>query len=153
MIHDEIMKVLESAVGQQANDLADALFRNIMPDGKNTLHVLRFVDCLDKGRSEIVYINLDDDVENDVDDDSVVDDDCDDDDSVVVDDVVENGDVDNDVDDNNVDDDDDSDDGDIVVVLVVVVDDYDDDNDDSDDDSIDLLSAGLMDIQRMVSEV
>jgi len=40
MIHDEIMKVLESAVGQQANDLADALFRNIMPDGKNTLHVL-----------------------------------------------------------------------------------------------------------------
>jgi hypothetical protein len=40
MIHDEIMKVLESAVGQQANDLADALFRNIMPDGKNTLHAL-----------------------------------------------------------------------------------------------------------------
>lgn len=40
MIHDEIMKVLESPVGQQANDLADALFRNIMPDGQNTLQVL-----------------------------------------------------------------------------------------------------------------
>jgi len=40
MIHDEIMKVLESAVGQQSNDLADALFRNIMPDGRNTLEVL-----------------------------------------------------------------------------------------------------------------
>lgn len=40
MIHDEIMKVLESAPGQQANDLADALFRNIMPDGRNTLETL-----------------------------------------------------------------------------------------------------------------
>lgn len=40
MIHDEIMKTLESAAGQQANDLADALFRNIMPDGRNTLQVL-----------------------------------------------------------------------------------------------------------------
>jgi hypothetical protein len=40
MIHDEVMKVLESPVGQQANDLADALFRNIMPDGQNTLQVL-----------------------------------------------------------------------------------------------------------------
>lgn len=40
MIHDEIMKVLESAAGQQANDLADALFRNIMPDGRNTLETL-----------------------------------------------------------------------------------------------------------------
>jgi len=48
MIHDEIMKVLESAVGQQANDLADALFRNIMPDGKNTLHVLHSEGMIQK---------------------------------------------------------------------------------------------------------
>jgi hypothetical protein len=34
------MTVLESPVGQQANDLADALFRNTMPDGQNTLTVL-----------------------------------------------------------------------------------------------------------------
>jgi hypothetical protein len=48
MIHDEIMKVLESPVGQQANDLADALFRNIMPDGKNTLHVLHTEGMIQK---------------------------------------------------------------------------------------------------------
>lgn len=48
MIHDEIMKVLESAIGQQANDLADALFRNIMPDGKNTLHVLHSEGMIQK---------------------------------------------------------------------------------------------------------
>jgi len=40
MIHDEIMKTLESASGQAAADLADALFRNIMADGRNTLEVL-----------------------------------------------------------------------------------------------------------------
>jgi hypothetical protein len=48
MIHDEIMKVLESPVGQQANDLADALFRNIMPDGKNTLQVLHVEGMIQK---------------------------------------------------------------------------------------------------------
>lgn len=48
MIHDEIMKVLESAVGQQSNDLADALFRNIMPDGKNTLQVLHVEGMIQK---------------------------------------------------------------------------------------------------------
>ena len=48
MIHDEIMKVLESAVGQQANDLADALFRNIMPDGRNTLQVLHAEGMIQK---------------------------------------------------------------------------------------------------------
>jgi hypothetical protein len=48
MIHDEIMKVLESPVGQQASDLADALFRNIMPDGKNTLQVLHVEGMIQK---------------------------------------------------------------------------------------------------------
>jgi|688.fasta_scaffold266280_4 hypothetical protein len=48
MIHDEIMKVLESAPGQQANDLADALFRNIMPDGRNTLQVLHAEGMIQK---------------------------------------------------------------------------------------------------------
>lgn len=37
MIHDEVMKVLESAAGQQAANLSDALFRHIMPNGENTL--------------------------------------------------------------------------------------------------------------------
>ena len=40
LVHDEIMKVLESPSGQAAENLADALFRNIMADGRNTLEVL-----------------------------------------------------------------------------------------------------------------
>lgn len=38
--HDAVMTVLESAVGQQAESLADALFRNYMPDGINSLEAL-----------------------------------------------------------------------------------------------------------------
>ena len=37
MIHDEAMAVLESAVGQNAKELADALFRTTMADGTNCL--------------------------------------------------------------------------------------------------------------------
>ena len=37
LLHDEVMKALESPVGQNAKELADALFRHIMPDGTNTL--------------------------------------------------------------------------------------------------------------------
>ena len=40
MLHDEVMKVIESPAGQTAKSLADALFRNIMPDGNNTLGAL-----------------------------------------------------------------------------------------------------------------
>jgi hypothetical protein len=40
MIHDETMKCLESAVGQQAKELADALFRTTMADGENCLGTL-----------------------------------------------------------------------------------------------------------------
>lgn len=40
LVHDEIMKVLESAAGQAAENLADALWRNVMADGRNTLEVL-----------------------------------------------------------------------------------------------------------------
>lgn len=40
LMHDEIMKTLESAAGQAAENLADALWRNIMADGRNTLEVL-----------------------------------------------------------------------------------------------------------------
>lgn len=38
--HDAIMKVLESPVGQQAQNFSDALFRNYMPDGNNCLEAL-----------------------------------------------------------------------------------------------------------------
>jgi hypothetical protein len=40
MMHDEIMKTLESPSGQAAESFADALWRNIMADGRNTLEVL-----------------------------------------------------------------------------------------------------------------
>lgn len=40
LIHDEVMKVLESPVGQQAKDFSDALFRTIMADGRNALEAL-----------------------------------------------------------------------------------------------------------------
>lgn len=39
-IHDPIMKVLESPVGQQEEELANALHRNILPDGRNMLTTL-----------------------------------------------------------------------------------------------------------------
>jgi len=51
MIHDEVMKVIESDVGQNAKELADALFRTTMADGTNcltTLHkggLLKKVPC------------------------------------------------------------------------------------------------------------
>ena len=40
MIHDEVMKCLESDVGQQAKEFSDALFRQTMADGRNTLSAL-----------------------------------------------------------------------------------------------------------------
>lgn len=48
MVHDESMKVLESDVGQQAKDLADALFRHIMPDGSNCLQYIHQAGYLKK---------------------------------------------------------------------------------------------------------
>lgn len=39
-IHDSIMKTLESDVGQQATNLADALHRNLLPDGRAQLVAL-----------------------------------------------------------------------------------------------------------------
>lgn len=40
MYHDEIMRVLESAAGQQAQSFSDALFRTTLPDGMNCLQAL-----------------------------------------------------------------------------------------------------------------
>ena len=40
MVHDEVMKTLESDVGQNAKELADALFRTTMADGTNCLTAL-----------------------------------------------------------------------------------------------------------------
>lgn len=40
LIHDEVMRCLESAVGQQAKEFSDALFRVTMADGRNALQAL-----------------------------------------------------------------------------------------------------------------
>ena len=40
MIHDEVMKALESPVGQNAKDFSDVLFRTTMADGRNALEVI-----------------------------------------------------------------------------------------------------------------
>lgn len=56
MIHDEVMKVVESAAGQSAKSLADALFRNIMPDGNNTLGSLHKGGFLKKVQTKQVIL-------------------------------------------------------------------------------------------------
>lgn len=40
VIHDSVMSTLESEVGQQAKEFADALFRQTMGDGRNALNAL-----------------------------------------------------------------------------------------------------------------
>ena len=40
MIHDEVMKALESPIGQNAKEFSDVLFRTTMADGRNALEVL-----------------------------------------------------------------------------------------------------------------
>lgn len=45
-VHDELMRVLESEAGQDAENLADAAYRHIMPDGNNclvTIHRERYM--------------------------------------------------------------------------------------------------------------
>lgn len=39
-VHDSLMQVLESPMGQQAKNFADALFRSMLPDGRNALEGL-----------------------------------------------------------------------------------------------------------------
>jgi len=48
LVHDEAMKVLESELGQNAKELADALFRHIMPDGNNCLTYIHKAGYLKK---------------------------------------------------------------------------------------------------------
>lgn len=40
LIHDEIMKALESPIGQNATEFSDVLFRTVMADGRNALEVM-----------------------------------------------------------------------------------------------------------------
>ena len=56
MLHDEVMKVIESPAGQTSKSLADALFRNIMPDGNNTLGALHKGGFLKKVQTKQVIL-------------------------------------------------------------------------------------------------
>jgi hypothetical protein len=40
LIHDEVMRAVESPQGQEAKEISDVLFRTIMADGNNCLHSL-----------------------------------------------------------------------------------------------------------------
>lgn len=54
--HDAIMKVLESDVGQQAEEFADALHRNLLPDGRNILETLHREGMLKKVNTEQIIM-------------------------------------------------------------------------------------------------
>ena len=54
--HDAIMKVLESDIGQQAKEFADALHRNLLPDGRPILETLHQERMIKKIKTEEVII-------------------------------------------------------------------------------------------------
>lgn len=54
--HDAIMSVIESPVGQQENSLADALHRNLLPDGRVILEALHGEGMLKKVTTESVIM-------------------------------------------------------------------------------------------------
>jgi hypothetical protein len=55
-IHDPLMKVLESPVGQAAEEFADALNRNILPDGRNMLQTLHAERLMKRVQTEQVLM-------------------------------------------------------------------------------------------------
>jgi hypothetical protein len=55
-IHDTVMKVLESPVGQQESVLADALHRNLLPDGRAILEALHKEGMLKKVSTEHIIM-------------------------------------------------------------------------------------------------
>jgi len=54
--HDTIMRVLESPEGQTANELADVLHRNLLPDGRNILETLHHERMLKRVRTDTVTV-------------------------------------------------------------------------------------------------
>lgn len=56
LVHDDVMKVLESPVGQNSAELADALFRHTMADGRNCLEALHKQGLLKKVNTNQVII-------------------------------------------------------------------------------------------------
>lgn len=56
LMHNEVMQVIESPVGQNATDLADAMFRHTMADGRNCLEVAHKSGYLKKVNTNQVII-------------------------------------------------------------------------------------------------
>jgi len=54
--HDAIMKVLESDIGQQAEEFADALHRSLLPDGRLALETLHQERMIKKVRSADILV-------------------------------------------------------------------------------------------------
>ena len=54
--HDPIMKVLESDVGQQAENLGDALFRSLLPDGRPILQTLHAEGMIKKVQTKNITV-------------------------------------------------------------------------------------------------
>jgi len=54
--HDTIMRVLESPVGQAADEFADALNRNLLPDGRNILGALHAERMMKRVNTEQVLM-------------------------------------------------------------------------------------------------
>ena len=55
-MHDTIMKVIESSAGQQAENLGDALFRSLLPDGRPMLQTLHAEGMIKKVQSKQVVV-------------------------------------------------------------------------------------------------
>lgn len=55
-MHDAIMRVIESDVGQQAENLGDALFRSLLPDGRPMLQTLHAEGMIKKVQSKQVTV-------------------------------------------------------------------------------------------------
>lgn len=54
--HDAIMKVIESPVGQQAENLGDALFRSLLPDGRAMLQTLHVEGMIKKVQTNQIVV-------------------------------------------------------------------------------------------------
>lgn len=55
-MHDRIMQVIESPIGQQAENLGDALFRSLLPDGRPMLQTLHQEGMMKKVQAKQVVV-------------------------------------------------------------------------------------------------
>lgn len=55
-MHDSLMKLVESSSGQTANELADAMARTLLPDGRNMLTAFHQTGKLNKVATDLVIM-------------------------------------------------------------------------------------------------